>query len=366
MFLPDHLPCDYTIWEQPIRWRHTGYEKDPHLFYFDSLHLETLIKNVLLKKYNHSIKEEIRCLSDFAEQFGLTLSESRIRKLVSYVFCLYRSCHMAIRNRLIRKGVRAIILVNHYDPVKMLVTYMARSLGIYVIELQHGSMGRYHIAYNFGYSLPLNTLPDEIFTFGKFWNDTTRIRQNGVALTSIGMPYIEKKRSSLASVPGNEKVRILFLSQESIGRHLAQIAVDLSEKLDHEKYDIFYKLHPKEYDTWKTAYPEKFKSCGITLYGRDDLYALLNETDIHIGVYSTSVLESLLFKKMLILMESYGVHYFQPLIQSGRAFFARNAEDVNTIIGSRKSRDTGSYDTSHYWEKDSLKKMKSRIEEILH
>jgi hypothetical protein len=247
----------------------------------------------------------------------------------------------------------------------MLITTIAKSLGIYVIELQHGTMGRYHIAFNFKITHELAGLPHEIFTFGKFWNETTRISQNGVKLTAVGSPFYEQKIQSITKVQPHPKTRVLFLSQETIGRQLAEMAVALSKKLNPEKYEILYKLHPREYHSWRLNYPKNFADANLQILTNVDLYELLNQSDVHIGVYSTTIMESLAFGKPLILFKTFGVHHFADLVAAGRAILVETVDEMAQVIPRQLKFNADSKDISYYWESNSKEKILRRIQEIL-
>ncbi|MFQ5769623.1 MAG: hypothetical protein ACE5HX_03735 [bacterium] len=359
------ISYSFTLWEAPLMWRHKKHGLNPKLFYLDSLHLKSLINRALSKKFQQSIHRETTYLVEFAKQFNVALSESKISQLINNVVSLSVCCSNTIESQLKKKQVKLIILVNHYDPLKMLITSIAKSLGIYVVELQHGNMGRYHIAYNFNRTEALDALPNEIFTFGKFWNDTSRIAQTGVKLTIVGMPFFEEKTKQTAESKKDEKIRILILSQDTVSQRLAEIAVKLSNELDAKKYEIIYKLHPREYDSWKIRYPKKFISSNIKVYSEVDLYTLFQQSDIHIGIYSTTIMESLAFNKKLILIESYGVHLYTDLIKKGRAILASNVNDILSAIQSVRKSNLASEDIAYYWQKKSKEKILQRIDEIL-
>jgi hypothetical protein len=260
--------------------------------------------------------------------------------------------------------MRMILMVNHYEPMHLLLTRIARQLGIHVVELQHGNMCRYHIGYNFAHQENLKTLPDEIFTFGKYWQDKPRLTANGVRLTATGMPYYESKMQAVDAQPSDGTERILIISQESLGHRFAAIAMALARSLDPNRYKIIYKLHPREYDIWEQVYPEAFRKANIEVMGNVDLYTLLSRCDTHIGVYSTTIIESLGFSKQLILLEGYGAHYFSDLIGRSGIFLARDSDDILKIIQAGRRKDQNRK-AGLYWETDSLRKMVNRIGEIL-
>ncbi len=119
---------------------------------------------------------------------------------------------------------------------------------------------------------------------------------------------------------------------------MGKIAIELSQRLDSRKYQILYKMHPREYPNWKMKYPKEFNSMDIKVLTNLDLYELLNENGCSYRVDSTSVMESLAFNKKSDLVESYGVHLLGPFSENGaRSFFAKDAEGIIQIINQNKA-----------------------------
>ena len=364
--LLENIPHAFSIWEDGSYYQHAVEEKHTeNLYYFDRLHVEGFFKKGVSSSWRRTIREEAGFLAEAARQFGGKVPREEIARLIERPVWLYRNHSDTIRRKLLQKKIKCLLLFCHYEPLRMLVASIAKSLGIYTVEVQHGSMGRYHVGYNFHFKDRLDTLPDEIFTFGRYWNETTRIAGNGVRLTPTGMPYVEERMRRLSPPDEHDKTRVLMVSQATIGGQLGEMALGLRRLLDPEQYEIVYKLHPREFDSWRLTYPEGFPAPGIRVEKATDLYDLLNETDIHVGVYSTVVIESLLFNKPLILVESYGAHYFTHLIEKGRARFARNAEEIAAAVEGFAGSSSAPMDATHYWESDSLRKMRNRIDEIL-
>lgn len=360
----------YTAWEDHLLWSHRKHGQQPGLFFLDDLYVRAIFYRFLMfRKICLASEDEIDFLRQFAMKFDLEIPKRKLISLLTNVVALHKSNFGYIKNKLSEKDIRLVVLINHYEPLKMLIVSIARSLGIYTVELQHGNMGRYHIAYNFGNTNTLTTLPDEILTFGEFWNETTTISQNNVKMTSTGMPFFEENLSQVELSPcmsDNKKVKILILSQEVIGPQLALMAIELFQRLDPDGYEIWYKLHPREYGgSWKVNYPSEFENLNIRVLADCDLYALFAQSDIHIGVYSTTIMEGLAFNKKLILVELYGVHYFSDLINSGRAFFARNSDEIQMAIENDSTQFLTGRGLSYYWEQKSVEKINQRISEIL-
>jgi hypothetical protein len=363
----DAVKWNAVHWEAPYGWVHSAHDATIPVVYMDSLYLEAALKMRLRPLNTRAIAEEAKFLKQFASEFNVVLEERGLFRLIRNMAFYHEYFATPLESRLRRKKVRAILMVNHYEPLHLLVTAVAKRCGIYVVELQHGTMCRYHVGYNFAHANPLETLPDEIFTFGEYWQDKPRLRANGVRLTVTGMPYYEYRMQTVDPPPHDGLRRILILSQESLGHRFAALAVSLSRALDPEKVRIIYKLHPREYAVWQQNYPEAIRSPNIKnidVRGNVDLYALMSQCDTHIGAYSTTIIESLGFGKELILLEGYGSHYFSDLIGVGGVSIARNSDDILKIIMSNRRKGKMRH-ADHYWATGSLEKIVTRIEEIL-
>lgn len=355
----------FVVWESPTLWQHPPNDGDAHLFYLDRILYAALLNRTFIRRGRKRIRQEAKYLCRWARRFDVELEERRIFGMIHTVLSMYNVAERRITECLRAKEVRLILAVNHYEPLKMLIILIARRMGIPVVELQHGNMGRYHIAYNLGFEEAMQTLPDEIFTFGSFWNRTTRIERNGVIMTAVGMPFFEERMRRVHREKPSHKTRILFLSQETIGRWMGGIAFETARRADPDRVEIWYKLHPREYDLWKKIYPESFLTSGIRVFSDADLDDLMAQADVHVGVYSTTVIESLVFGKVLIILEAYGAHYFTDLLETGRAHFAADAGDILDIVDGIETQPMGEQEISRFWCSDSLKKMHRRIDELL-
>jgi len=360
----DEIAWKATQWEAPYGWKHRPHDTAVPVVYMDSLFLEAALKMQLRPLNGSMIRKEAGFLRQFASTFGVSLEEQSLYRLIMQMAFYHEYFSQSLEARLLRKKVRMILMVNHYEPLHLLISGIAKKCGIYVVELQHGNLCRYHIGYNFAHEDRLETLPHEIFTYGEYWQNKPLLSANGVRLTVTGMPYYESRTSVHSAAPQDGLIRILIISQESLGLRFAAMAMALARRLDPNRYRIVYKLHPREYDIWEQAYPESFRSSGVEIAGNVDLYSLLSRCDFHVGAYSTTIIESLGFGKRLILLEGYGAHYFSDLIGQSGVSLARNDDDVLKIIqsGRRMKQDRKE---GVYWEKNSLQKIVNRMGEIL-
>ena len=112
-----------------------------------------------------------------------------LRNLKKYKF----SCNR-LNSLLDGSKIKLIILVESYNFINKVLISVAHKKNIYVCELQHGSIGTSHIAYNYAYGQTINSLPDEIFLWGKYWANRIRIPSK---LSVTGFPYIENHAFNL-------------------------------------------------------------------------------------------------------------------------------------------------------------------------
>jgi hypothetical protein len=124
---------------------------------------------------------------------------------------------------------RVAIITCYYGLFKQPFIKAAKLLNIPVIELQHGTMGKYHIAYNFAEKGEYDFFPDYVFVWGQYWKDTTRFPIPDERVIVTGFPYFEERINELKKKENlSQKKVILFISQWTIDEELSKIAVDLS------------------------------------------------------------------------------------------------------------------------------------------
>jgi hypothetical protein len=170
-----------------------------------------------------------------------------------------------------------------------------KTLKIPVIELQHGTIHKYHFAYSFpGSRRTKRTFPDYLFTFGDFWKKCVEFPIKKDCIFSVGYPFLEKEAAKYFEVI--KKNQILFISQGSSGKELSKFAVDVTNYSDLN-YNVVYKLHPGEYHRWKREYPWLYKERDKIKIVEESipLYRLMAESKTQVGVSSTAIYEGLYF-----------------------------------------------------------------------
>lgn len=123
-----------------------------------------------------------------------------------------------------------IFVVVSYENLAIVAA--AKSLGIEVIELQHGTITDYHL----GYSYPLKTrldgeipyFPDKILTFGDYWINDENCPLSKDKIIPIGFSYFEVQSKDYINAEPIDN-QVLFISQGVIGKYLSQIAYEFAK-----------------------------------------------------------------------------------------------------------------------------------------
>lgn len=237
---------------------------------------------------------------------------------------MYYELNYKIYKKILEKiRPKVVIEVVSYILNKLALNQAAYDIGILIIELQHGTKGQSHIAYNFKEKMKLDTFPQYIFTFGDYWKENTRFPINLENVKSVGWPFFEKQNIKFYNFTNdndNDKISILFISQGTIGELLSQLAVQLAEFLDLDKYELIYKLHPGEYDEWEKRYPWLLVN-GITVIDNNDknMHYYFANANIQIGVYSTAIYEGLGYGLKTYILTYPGHEQLSELYENGYA-----------------------------------------------
>ena len=197
-------------------------------------------------------------------------------------------------NRLLKKiNPSKIINVVSYSFINQAFTYFAKKRNVPVFELQHGTVGKYHIAYNMG-SIEMNkteTFPDYFLAWGKNWIKNARIPILQEKIRFVGFPYFETFR--LIENKKMELKQILILSQYR--NDIEEFSIKIAEKLP--EYKIVYKAHPSEYLTVGNLLKcfKQFPNVQIIANDSIHLYELFRQSNFVIGVNSTAIIEAIAF-----------------------------------------------------------------------
>lgn len=222
---------------------------------------------------------------------------------------------------------RLVLAVIGYRLVNQVLSEVAHARGIRVAELQHGTLGASHPAYNFAPGRRPDSFPDELLLFGDLWRTATPGLPLPAAQTpAIGYAWLEMQGQRYARVSPRSPRRLLFLSQRSIGVELSRAAVSLRELIPQDQLEICYRLHPSEHVGWRDAYPELARS-GIEVQAATSipLYAAQRDSDLQVGVYSTALLEGLAFGLPTYVLALPGHEQLSAVTSAGAAQLVADA-----------------------------------------
>ncbi len=361
----------YVILEEPYLEQHYRPVPNDNILYTDYINLMVAIKRrisalkPLKKEEKHAIQHLVELLN---ETFNMTFTYDDIKQSVTAAVCSFKHKKRYYKKILKRTNPQAILEVVSYGGSRYVVNALAKEMNIPTIELQHGTMGKYHLAYNFKEKMNLSTFPDYIFTFGQFWKDVTRFPIADDKVKVVGWPYFERKLSyykSHTNKSNASKTTILFISQGTIGKALSDFAVKFSELIDISQYHIIYKLHPGEYNRWEKEYPWlKDTDIEVIDHNQHDMHYYFAQADIQVGVYSTALFEGLGYNLQTAIVDLPNHEYMEELIKSGQANFIEKPLDLYKFIKRCEKKELDHL-VQYLWSFNSLKALSYQIEKVL-
>ena len=394
-FLPeilDEINKSYELIENPYLNKHyTKRNKkrdkngNKYIKYNDKILLNSYIYKTKNRKKVPFTEDEIKKIDKIEKVIENSFSD--IENNIMITIDLFRIIEDHILNfQYEYEKYRAIFEIKKPEKIFVVVGYenkaiiaAAKSKNIETIELQHGIISSYHL----GYSYPEKTrlkekkvkeieyFPDKLLTFGDYWKNACTYPINSKNLITMGFPYFEENSKEFKSIQKNKEntKQILFISQGVIGNYLSKFAyelllllIDKNEKekllpkneeeinLDNntkdkkiEKYEIIYKLHPGEYETWQENYPYLNKSLklnssqnNIKFKVIDDnnipLYELFAKSEYQIGAFSTAIYEGLSFNCKTFIIDVPGIEYLEDLIKKNIVKKVKNAKEVENAL----------------------------------
>jgi hypothetical protein len=345
--------------EDPYHYSHRVPAETESLRYLDLINYWSSILNNISSyelSFESGTKKRLKKLeNEIQNVFGVKYSLlAKIKDIMEYRYhklYLYTKLLDKIKPKV------AVVVVSY---CKQIFIEACKKENIPVVELQHGVIQPSNLGYSYPYKMDLNTFPDIILTWGKFWENSVSYPIQQEKVKSTGFPFLEKNAKKYYK--SNRKNQIIFISQGTIGKKLSRFAVNVFEKLEG-KYNIVYKLHPGEYDRWKSDYPW-LKRSNLTVVDspNSNLYHLLSESCTQIGVYSTVIYEGIYFDLETFIYDCHNSEYMKPLLNTGHAKLVSSPEElVSTMNGTCNN----SYRKEHFFESESTNKICKEIESIV-
>lgn len=373
----DRLAGEYSrsvVIEDPFRNRHLTPVQVEHIYYTDLLQIKAVLRSCLhriikTRKYKN-IYIQIKDI------FGAPLEE--IGNVYHYTVCfhdIYKALtRIVLENQILENELgkvlqktrpKIIVEVVYYNKRCMLLNELAKERGIPTVELQHGTMHEAHAAYQFAENCgEIKQFPDYVFVFSEYWKRYANLPIPAERVKVTGYPFFEEQLYKYNVEKNGGIINIIFVSQGTIGIELSRLAADVSELLDESKYHIIYKLHPGEYDGWKTRNPWLIKdNIEVVDSLEHNIYEYFAKCNIQVGVYSTAIYEGLGFGLETYIYNVGHADTMKELCDQGYAIYVNNAEELCAHISSMDMGRNG--ETKEFWKMNSFENICHEIDQLL-
>lgn len=329
----------YLIENMSFTGLHQTPARTPNLAYSDAFHLLVIIAAKLISLFHSkSIKNDAKKIEEkvnAAFETKLNLSKHIVTKM-----CTYKAEKLLYKLWFKRCQPKMLGVIN--APNRKAALMVCKELGIPTFEIQHGTLGKYHL----GYYYPLGKqkiAPNFMLFMGNYWKESIQHPANAENIFIVGHPFLENKQRKFATV--QKKKKALFISQAL--DVVFEFAENLKKQIQND-IEIVVKLHPSEYghiDILK----ERFPTVEIIGPGTD-IYFLLAEAKWVFGIYSTVMFEALKFNCILYAINAPGIEYIEELIQTNSVKVVKNAQEVILNFDKLPASANGDYFFASNWE----------------
>ena len=353
----------YKILEKPYLGTHYG-KKRSDVYYLDDLRLYSYFKRFFgfgkakLTREESDIADKIT--NQIFDEFGVKID---VKSLFEKNISRFKINFQYFDKLLAKNSTKLIFIVVSYSYMELISA--AKKRNIETVEIQHGVITPYSVAYNFpGYSSGIEYFPDSMLMFGDFWRNGVDFPISKDSLIIGGFPFLDDQLEKYSQYKKRPNT-ILFVSQGTIGKKLFAIALEVAKKMP--EYTIIFKLHPGELGIWKQNYLESSTATlpdNLQVVDKKEisLYSLFAICDKVVGVYSTALYEALTFGNKCILMNLPGVEYMDKLIGEKNVYLANGSDDiVNFVQSNGPIEDNNQQDFNYYFSKNKFRSALQRI-----
>jgi hypothetical protein len=169
--------------------------------------------------------------------------------------------------------------------------FVAKQLGIFVAEFQHGAVASGHDVYNFCHSFLSNpnlkmVLPDCFLSYGSWWEQQINVPIKKIV---IGNPHRTATLKTLPKIEGVKNV-ILVLGEGRETRRYLEVCHSLAGEVGG-RYKVIFRPHPEERD-FLIKMPLEGRFSNFKIDFERDIYKSLVLADIVVSELSTASFES--------------------------------------------------------------------------
>jgi len=232
-------------------------------------------------------------------------------------------------------GTAVVLSDCYYDRIWAVAA--ARSLGIPVLELQHGIVYDGHVAYQFDpatVAAHRDTLPipDRILSFGPYFNRVFTAGGGWTAdqVTDAGFPRMSSQQQafSWSPPPAGGTLRILVSAQWILASHTRRFLTELSHALA-PGIELVVKPHPLD-DAGMYDGIDGVAVCDPQL----DFYEALGSCHLHASVFSTTLVESVGLGVPSVVIGLPGAENANALVESAACRRVNSAAEMAELLRS--------------------------------
>lgn len=284
-------------------------------------------------------------------------------------------------NKILQKTKPKVVIVgfSYCSADAMGLIRACRKLGILTIEIQHGVQGSEHMAYHHWAGLPeqgYDTLPDIFWTWSedekKYIDSWANSRPNAHRAIVGGNPclHIYDQQGSYnphfnqTSVKKTEKQQLNVLFTAQAFEHLPDFFIEAIRQTPNWKWWI--RIHPQYWEMEKPLRKQleanSLANAAISTSSELPLIRLLEQCDVHVTEFSSSVLEAQSCGVASVVIHHSAVNLFKELIASEYAVYADSTELLLSSIKlqeKKKIQDIKPEDGACFFP-DIMKEIKKR------
>jgi hypothetical protein len=222
-------------------------------------------------------------------------------------------------------GVKEVYFTCSYCKFNLALIDACELLGIKSIEIQHGVINKYNLAYYFNtvkFHIPY--YPSKLIFFGNYWkNIIVYPNHSELSISSNHYSLIHRDISKV-------DIDILFVSSNSFSND--EFFYFANKFANHNSdYCTVFKLHPSEVSI-KTS-RLKIANNYLTISGNEtNIYDLINRSEIIVVLDSTVAYESVRIMKRVFIANLYGSEALYDLISDRRAFLIEENSNFQDLL----------------------------------
>lgn len=354
----DHLERSHLVIEKPVNESHLKPPDHVNVRYLDFIeYFSSLVVKLGLVKVSLS-DDERKLLQDIKNRIRSEIGVELDLETIVKRNLIKRKVEKPLYEALIRRIEPEIVIMGIASSGKETFIEVCKDNQVPVVELQHGVMSEYKLAWSFPEERKKRTFPDYFFTFGSYWSSRVELPIPDQNIYDLGFPDHERRIRNCRNIENREN-QILFISQPEIGQDLVELAIELKEITE---YKVVYKLHPAEIEDWSDRYPQLEKS-EVNVASKE-LYKLFSESSAQVGVYSTALFEGLSFNLTTFLVKLPGVEMVSDLDSYEFVYLVDSAEELSKRL-SDIDKGKNEFDSEIFFRRNSLNNIKSAIDRII-